>query len=92
MAWPPRKKRSGQTRRARTFAFLGQSFLTLLIGVGLGLLVMSRFAPDRADALRAISADIVAPFWAVVQVPVETVAGIWNDAGAYMDSARRVQV
>lgn len=92
MAWPPRKTRSGKTRRERTFALLGRSFLFLVIGIALGLLIMSRFAPDRADALRGVGADIVAPAWEVVQIPVETVAGIWTNASAYMDSARRVKV
>jgi|TARA_R100000501_G_scaffold17919_1_gene34883 rod shape-determining protein MreC len=92
VAWPPRKVRSGTTRRQRTLAFLGRSFLLLVIGMALGLLIMSRFAPDRSEGLRGIGADMVAPIWQVVQVPVETVAGIWNNASAYMDAARRVKV
>ena len=92
MAWPPRRRRSGRnTRRERTFALFGQTFLVLVIGIAVGFLIMSRFAPGRAESLRAGGADMVAPLWRVVQVPVETVAGVWNNAGAYLDSARRVK-
>ncbi|MGB3721480.1 MAG: rod shape-determining protein MreC, partial [Pacificimonas sp.] len=93
MAWPPRKKRSGsgKTQRERTFTLLGRSFIVLVIGIALGLVITSRFAPDRADGLRAMGADIVSPVWEVVQIPVESIAGYWNNAGAYLDSARRVQ-
>ncbi|MBV7256936.1 rod shape-determining protein MreC [Pacificimonas sp. WHA3] len=70
---------------------MGRTFLALVVGIALGLLIMSRFAPGRADSLRGVGADLVAPFWELVQVPVETISGMWNNADAYVDSARRVK-
>ena len=91
MAWPPRRRTTRQTRRDRNQALLARSFLFVVLGIAIGLLLMSRFAPQQADPLRAGAADVTAPFWRLLQVPIEGTSDFFEGVAAYFDSARRVR-
>ncbi len=70
MDWTPRIIRPPATRRAQTLAFLGGAGAIVAIIAGLFMLLMSRSAPDRYDALRGQVNDMLSPVWMAVRLPL----------------------
>ena len=91
MAWPPRRRSTRQTHRERTNALLTRGVFIITVLVGAGLLILSRYAPDRTEGLRSASADVAAPVWSVLQTPTQWVSNLGRNIGAYWDSADRVK-
>ena len=94
MEWPPRTSRGRNTRRQRNIALLGQIATGIAVVVAGVLLVLSRASPERYTALRSGAADIVAPFWAAVLVPVaelQAAAGSVADYFGAVDKVRRLE-
>ena len=89
MAWPPRQSRSRSSRRDQNRALLGYVVTGVAIVAGLLLLLMSRTAPERADALRGAAVDALAPAWAVARMPFEAVGAIGDYIGDYFFAISR---
>ncbi|HET7410275.1 MAG TPA: rod shape-determining protein MreC [Paracoccaceae bacterium] len=91
MAWPPRRRTSRASKREQTQALLGRGVLIVVLLIAAALLVLSRYAPARTDGLRGASADAVAPFWRVLQVPITALSNAGNNISAYFDAVNRVK-
>ncbi|EMD82090.1 rod shape-determining protein MreC [Pacificimonas flava] len=91
MAWPPRRKTSRTTKREQTQALLGRGVLIVVLLIAAMLLILSRYAPARTDDLRGASADAVAPFWRLLQVPITALSNASDNIGNYFDAVNRVK-
>ena len=94
MAWPPRRTSGRSSRRQRNIALLGRAATIAAVLIAVMLLVLSRASPERYSALRSAAADIVAPFWAAILVPlaeVQAAAGSIADYFAAVEKVRRLE-
>lgn len=89
MAWPPRKRAPGTSRRERNVALLRGVASVVAVGVGLVLLLMSRADPARGGALREAAMDATAPIWGAVRVPIEAVGRFGDYVGDYFAAVDR---
>lgn len=91
MAWPPRRARGRSSRRQRNIALLGRIATGAVVVVALILLVLNRASPERYTALRSGAADVVAPFWEAVLVPVAEVQAAAGSVADYLGAVEKVR-
>lgn len=91
MAWPPRRARGRSSRRQRNIALLGQIATGVVVIVAVILLIVSRASPDRFAALRSGAADIVAPFWEALLIPVAELQAAAGSVADYFGAVEKVR-
>ncbi len=91
MAWPPRRSRGRRSRREQNLVLLGQAATGVALVAAVVLLVLSRISPDRFDAVRSAAADVVAPFWEAVLVPVAEMQAAAGSVADYLNAVEKVR-
>lgn len=91
MAWPPRRTSGRSSRRQRNIALLGRAATIAAVAVAAMLLVLSRASPERYSALRSAAADLVAPLWAAVLVPLGEVQAAAGSVADYFKAVEKVR-
>ncbi|MBB4633629.1 rod shape-determining protein MreC [Sphingosinicella soli] len=92
MAWPPRRSSGRSSRRQRNIALLGRAATIAAVAIAAMLLVLSRASPDRYSALRSSAADLVAPLWAAVLVPLAEVQAAAGSVADYFNAVEKVRL
>lgn len=91
MAWPPRRTSGRSSRRQRNIALLGRAATIAAVLIAVMLLVLSRASPERYSALRSAAADVVAPFWAGILVPLAEVQAAAGSVADYFGAVEKVR-
>lgn len=92
MAWPPRRSSGRSSRRQRNIALLGRAATIAAVAIAAMLLVLSRASPDRYSGLRSGAADLVAPLWAAVLVPLGEVQAAAGSVADYFKAVEKVRL
>lgn len=92
MAWPPRRSSGRSSRRQRNIALLGRAATIAAVAIAAMLLVLSRASPDRYSALRSGAADLVAPLWAAILVPLAEVQAAAGSVADYFKAVEKVRL
>lgn len=94
MDWTPAPRRPTAIRRQQNLALLSAVVSGGVIAAGLILLLIARVNPDTASGLRRVTADLVAPAWAVLRAPADGLASLADGVGDYfgaIDRARHLE-
>ncbi len=94
MAWPTKRKRSTGSRREARGQLLGVVASVAAVAIGLLLLSLSRFAPERLSGLRTGALELSAPIWGAARGPARAIMASAADIGDYWDAvghARRLE-
>lgn len=89
MDWTPAPRRPTALRRQQNLALLSAVVSGGVVAAGLILLLLARVNPDTAAGLRRVTADMVAPAWAVLRAPVDGVAAAAEGIGHYFGAIDR---
>jgi len=92
MAWPPRRTSGRSSRRERNIALLGRAATIVAVAVAAVLLVLSRAAPERYSALRSSAADLVAPLWTALLVPLGEIQAAAGSVADYFKAVEKVRL
>ncbi|OWV33613.1 hypothetical protein B5C34_09160 [Pacificimonas flava] len=71
---------------------VASGLIIMFLVIAVLLLIGSRYFPNRVEPLRAAAADVTAPIWRVLQVPVTAMSNAGRNISAYWDAAERVRV
>jgi rod shape-determining protein MreC len=91
MDWTPAPRRSTALRREQNLAILSAIVSGAVIAAGLILLLIARVNPDTASGLRRVTADLVAPAWAVLRAPFDGLADLADGVGGYFGAVSRAR-
>jgi rod shape-determining protein MreC len=89
MDWTPTPRRTTAIRREQNLAIVSAVVSGAVVAAGLIMLLLARVNPDTAAGLRRVTADLVAPGWALLRAPFDGAARLIGGIGDYFGAVDR---
>lgn len=89
MDWTPTPRRPTAIRREQNLALVSAVVSGAVVAAGLILLLLARVNPDTASGLRRVTADLVAPGWAMLRAPFDGAARLIGGISDYFGAVDR---